>query len=358
MPRQTIIEYGGRRVRLMEFDGSGKKLRVLGVVDVALDEAAEGAPAGDDAEAGDAHAAAIRAALRKAGFTNDPCAMAFDAGNAMFREFDLPFTNEDQIKKVVRFESESHVPGDIDDYILQHLVLRKTRDKSHILVIAVKKDALLDRLDILDESGLDPMMVDIDDLALHNALVATGVADEHPRIAVMNALEHSTSLLFIEAGKLVAIRSIRIGMHGAGSRAEAAGEGDGSAAGRAAAAAALADQEVETARTHDYLTRLTREIRRTVSTLPDALPVDALYVTGPGGSVPGFAQAVGEVLGQQPQPLDLLDRVTHDLSDEEARHWASRWAWPSSSTARTSRAPTSAATKRRTRTSSTRSRRR
>lgn len=324
MPRQTIIEYGGRRVRLMEFDGSGKKLRVLGVVDVPLAPAAEGS----EDEAGDAHAEAIRTALREAGFTNDPCAMAFDASNAMFREFDLPFTNDDQIQKVVRFESESHVPGDIDDYLLQHVVLRKTRDKSHILMIAVKKDVLLDRLDILEESGLDPMMVDIDDLALHNALVATGVCEEHPKIAVLSAQEHSTSLLFIEGGKLVAVRSIRIGTRGAGRESPVApveapveapvGVGSG---GAVVAAAVLADQAVETARTHDYLSRLTREIRRTVSTLPDALPVDALYVTGPGGAVPGFAQALGDVLGSEPQPLDLLDRVSHELSDEEARRF-------------------------------------
>ena len=317
MPRQTIIDYGGHRVRLMEFDGSGKKLRVLGVTDVPLDGVV---PEGEEAaEAEDAQAVAIRKALRAAGFTNDPCAMAFDASNAMFREFDLPFTSDDQIDKVVKFESESHVPGDIDDYVLQHQVLRKTRDKSHILVIAVKKDELLDRLDILEESGLDPMLVDIDDLALHNALVATGVADEHPRLAVINAQEHSTSLLFIEGGKLVAVRSIRIGTRGAGHAAggaEQAGDGGEAAAGDGAEAQAL-----DTARTHEYLTRLTREIRRTTSTLPDALPVDELYVTGPGGAVPGFAAAIGEVLGREPQPLDLLDRVSHDLSDEEARLW-------------------------------------
>ena len=315
MPRQTIIDYGGHRVRLMEFDGAGKKLRVLGVTDVPLDGAVvEGEEA---AEAGDAQAAAIRKALRAAGFTNDPCAMAFDASNAMFREFDLPFTSDDQINKVVKFESESHVPGDIDDYVLQHQVLRKTRDKSHILVIAVKKDELLDRLDILEESGLDPMLVDIDDLALHNALVATGVAAEHPRIAVINAQEHSTSLLFIEQGKLVAVRSIRIGTRGAGSHGAGAGPGAAEPGDDAAADEAALD----TARTHEYLTRLTREIRRTTSTLPDALPVDELYVTGPGGAVPGFAAALAEVLGREPKPLDLLDRVTHDLSDEEARHW-------------------------------------
>jgi hypothetical protein len=136
------------------------------------------------------------------------------------------------------------------------------------------------------------------------------VADEHAKIAVMNALEHSTSLLFIEGGKLVAIRSIRIGTAGAGLHGgTATGESDAAAAG--AGAAAAPDPAVETARTHDYLVRLTREIRRTVSTLPDALPVDAIYATGPG-AVPGSGG--GRCAGHR--AADLLDRVTHDLSDE------------------------------------------
>jgi Tfp pilus assembly PilM family ATPase len=304
MAGQTAIEYGGRRVRLMNFDGSARKLRVLGVAEAELPDVLGGDEEGEQ-EAADAHATAIDAALDDAGFPSDPSVMAFDAGHAMFREFDLPFTSDEQIAKVVRFESESHFPGDIDDYVLQHVVLRKTRDKSHLLVCGIKKDDLLDRFEILEEAGLDPMLVEIDDLALYQALIGTGVTAEHPRIAVLNAQETTTSLLVLVEGKLFALRSIRVGAGALVRDLDAGG----------------VDTDVETAHAHEYFTRLLREIRRTVSTLPELGELDALYVTGCGSRVPGLAAAVGEALGREAEPLDLLERVDHKLSDEDAERY-------------------------------------
>ncbi|MHC5211025.1 MAG: type IV pilus biogenesis protein PilM [Planctomycetota bacterium] len=304
MAGQTVIEYGGRRVRLLHFDGSGRKVRLLGVAEAELPEVVAGGEEGAQ-EAADLHATAIDEALDDAGFPTDPSAMAFDAGHAMFREFDLPFTSDEQIAKVVRFESESHFPGDIDDYVIQHVVQRKTRDKSHLLVCGVKKDDLLDRLEILEEAGLDPMLVDIDDLALYQALIETGVAAEHPHVAVLNAQDTTTSLLVLVDGKLFALRSIRVG---AGSVAKDVRSGD-------------VDSDVETAHAHEYLMRLRREIRRTLSTLPEMEELDALYVLGGGSRVPGFAEAVGEALGREPESLDLLEHVDHKLSAADAERY-------------------------------------
>ena len=165
MALQTAIEYSGRLLRLLKFDGSGRKVRILGVYDVSLDVQPD-----EDTDPDDVRAQVIASTVRKSGCASDPCAMSFDAGHAMFREFDLPFTNDDQIAKVMRFEAESHFGGDIDEFVIQHVVLRKARDKSHLLVAGIKKDDLLDRLDILDESSLDPMNVDVDGFALYNAL--------------------------------------------------------------------------------------------------------------------------------------------------------------------------------------------
>lgn len=304
MASQTAIEYGGSRVRLLKFDGSGRKPRILGVYDVSLDVQPD-----EDTDPDDVRALAIASAMKASGCATDPCVMSFDAGHAMFREFDLPFTNADQIAKVVRFEAESHFGGDIDDFVIQHLVLRKTRDKSHLLVVGIKKDDLLDRLDILDESSLDPMLVDVDGFALYNALVGTGVAEEHERMAVVNAQETSTTIMFLVDGGLFALRSIRIGTHGVRH------EDDGQAASEGN------ELEVETARTHDYLTRLVRELRRTLGTIPDLGQLDALYVTGGGSRLPGFAEAVGGVLGAVAQPLDLLSRVSHKLSEDEVEQY-------------------------------------
>jgi len=318
MAAQTAIEYGARRVRLLEFDGSGRKIRILGVRDVSLHmppelmmledtelpEGQRGQVEGEDPD--DVRARAIHEAVAASGFATDPSGMSFPAAHAMSREFDLPFTAREQIEKVVKFECESHFPGDIDDLIVQHLVLRQTRDKSHLLAVAVRKDDLLDRLDILDESGLDPTFVELDDFALYHALIGTGVTGEcGERAVVVNAQDATTSLLFLQDGKLYAVRSIRIGTAGVLHGAQEARE-----------------KEIETARVHDMLSRLVREVRRTLGTLPEFSAPGKVLLAGSGSRLPGFAEALGDAFGAPAEELDLLARVDHKLSDEEAERCA------------------------------------
>ena len=303
MASQTAIDYGPTRLRLLEFDGSGKRVRVLAVEEVDLRVSTTGE---DELEPDDLRAEAIEDAVKEGRITRDPCGMAFDASSTLFREFDLPFTNDEQVSKVVRFEAESHIPLDIDDVVMQHLVLRATRDKSHILAMAVKKEDLLDRLDILDVSSLDPMFVDMDVLALYHALSVTGVAGEHEIQVIVNAQESSTSLLFLVGGKLYAVRSLRMGTEGMH-------PGDESASQR--------DREIETARAHDYEGRLKREIRRTLTTLTGLGEIQAAHVTGSGSRMTGFLAVIGEAFGVEAKTLDLLTYVDHKLSEEEAERY-------------------------------------
>lgn len=303
MASQTIFEYGSHRMRLMEFEGGGRKIKIVQVADVDLDVPERtGDEEGQD-EADATRLERIEQAIEDGGFSTDPSAMTFPASRSIFREFDLPFTNRDQIRKVIRFEAEGHLPVDIDDLVVQHHVLREARDKAHVLVAAIKKDDLLDVLDVVGEANLDPMMCDIDDFAFFHALTATGVVEEHERMVVVNAQERSTSLQFILDGELFAVRTIRLGTHGgAHDRDEAVSE---------------REHEVERARAHDYVQRLKREIRRTLTTLPDTGQLDVVHVVGAGTRVEGLLEALGEVFDAPASPLDLLSRVDHELSDAE-----------------------------------------
>ncbi|GJM21937.1 MAG: hypothetical protein DHS20C15_18520 [Planctomycetota bacterium] len=303
MASQLALDYGAHRVRLMEFDGSARKLRVLKVVDVDLRVAASD---DEDSEPGDLKAELVGNAADKARLTVEPSVMTLDAGSALFREFDLPFTNDDQINKVVRFEAESHIPLDVDDVVQHHHVLRKSREKSHILTVAVKKDELLDRLDILEAADIDPMLVDLDVFALFNALKVTGVADEAGVQVVLDLREDATSVLFLVDAELFAVRQLRLGLHGI-----VGGDELG-----ASAAERMEGDAIE-ARSHDFLTKLKRELRRTLTTLPNLGDVESVHLCGSGAAVKGLPEAAEELFKVRATPLNLLERVDHKLSNEE-----------------------------------------
>ena len=301
MAAQTVIDYGARFARLMEFDGSGRKLRVLAVTEAELVEPPEAEPGQDPASIEDGRPEALRAAIDEADIAREPCAACFDAAHAAFREFDLPFTSKEQIDKVVRFEAEGHFPGDIDDYVVQHLVLRQTRDKSRLLAAAFDKDELLDRLDILQEAGLDPILVDLDAMSLHNALVQTGALSGLERSVCVDAGAVATTLLFLAGNELYSVRSMRIGAGDALSGADS--------------------EDVATARVHEFVARLTREIRRTLSTLPDFGAPQAVLLSGTGTRLPGVAEALAEVFGAEARDVDWLSLVDHKLDEEDAERF-------------------------------------
>jgi hypothetical protein len=305
---QLAVDYGTDKVRLLEFDGSGKRLRVLQVVEAELNGAVSETDEEDAAlERDDLAAEAIANAMDEARLASDPSGMAWAAGQALSREFSLPFAGDEQIEKVVRFEAESHIPLDIDDVVIQHLVLRKSRDKSHILAVAVKKDDLLDRFDVLEEASIDPMFVDVDVFSLLHALKGTGVASEHERALVILAQDHVTSLLFMVDGELFAVRSLRMGTHGI----PRSGTGD----------TGVTD-EIAQARGAEYLGRMERELRRTLTTLPGLGELQAVHLLGSGSAIPDFDTTMQKVFASAAvAPLDLLDKVDHKLSDEEVARY-------------------------------------
>lgn len=306
---QLAVDFGTDHVRLLEFDGSGKRLRVLSVAEIDLSQHRGSGDAEADGPSNDDLAAeAIAEAMDAGRMSVDPSGMAWSSGQALFREFTLPFTGDEQIAKVVRFEAESHIPLDLDDVVLQHLVLRKTRDKSHILAVAVKKDDLLDRFDVLEESNVDPMFVDVDVFSLVHALQGSGVAAEYPECVLVDAQDRATNLLFMREGALFAVRSLRMGAHGIPRQGErSTGE---------------LDDKIAEARGADYLGRLERELRRTLTTLPGVGEVTTVLLLGSGRAIPGFDACMSRVFGgAKVLPLDLLSRVDHKLdADVVSRH--------------------------------------
>jgi hypothetical protein len=84
--------------------------------------------------------------------------LGISASLAVVREHPLPFTLPEQIQKVIKFESESHLQ-------LRHRRRRRRvaqgvgMGKARVLVFAVRKDDLKAGLGALDRIGIDPVHV-------------------------------------------------------------------------------------------------------------------------------------------------------------------------------------------------------
>ena len=114
------------------------------------------------------------------------------------RRIQLPTMTHAELKSAIRFEAETHIPFPVDDCLLDFQILNQSEDKKNmnILLVAVKKDLIQERLKILSAVNLTPEVIDVDILCLINAYEILGPESKENTVGLLN-IGHTSSLFTI-----------------------------------------------------------------------------------------------------------------------------------------------------------------
>jgi Tfp pilus assembly PilM family ATPase len=364
--RTIGIDPGDQSVKVVELDGGYRRARLL-----AVHHAPTGVPTAGGGTRSEVVAAAAAAAI--ADGMRGEVALGHPCREAILRTLELPFTGREAIRKVVKAEIEGEIQGQsVDDMVVDFLELgRGAEGGTRILVASVPKAGLRAQLAALDAKGVEPQSVDLDTMALWRAAhyagafvaVADGPADALPPVtAVVDVGSRSVKVLIVEGEKLVEMRALRLGegaiadeiarKHGgdaaavrdavhrslvaggdvefqAGADLPALAGGEASAAEPVAAPAprTIRVAHADVAAAHRaWLQRLSRELTRFLTASGRATRLAALYVTGGASELPGTGAMLADVFGVTPQPLDVLAKLQHDLTPEQAKEHGPRIA--------------------------------
>ena len=346
------IDFRQQELRLLETEGGVKTLKVkkFRVLDLHRDamEALEDDTAAR--EAGDT----LDRVLAKERFTRDPAGMSLGASYCIFRNLDLPFKNEEQIRRVIKFEVEGSIQIDIDDLVIDFFKKTETLDKSCLMVIGARKEVLARQLSFLQSRDVDPYFVDLDFLCMYNALAGAGFLQEMDRFIVVNVTTGTTHILVIENGRLIAGRAVPLGV-GDLRRAleydlkmarinpqqgveeilgitsleplkvtalESEIDGEASPEAKELFERPVSDlskeaRDLAEQRRTTFLTKLRRELLRTFSAMEMKDRPEKVLVTGSGCRLPGLDKLLGELFHAEVEELDLLSRVAHDLPEDQ-----------------------------------------
>ncbi len=334
MAKAVGIDIGARAVKLAVVDGGPKGAKLLRFVERPYET--EGAPT--QTEILDA----LKKALAAAKAPKNAACFAMPAERCVLREVSVPFTQDDQIAKVVKFEFEPHLhSAAIEDVIVDYITTGPSRTGTRLLVMACIKTNLSQLLDELKQAGIDPLHVDVDVAALWNVAAAAGVTAADPNCLILDVGARTTKTLLVQDGLLKVARSIRIGSDSARKRLTTDFEGDAAEAEKALEAAsgveALAapvevagtleivhsvgaiETAVAKSRADQFLRRVVRETQRTLPMMGDESAITRIYVTGGGiADHPNTRHELEERFGVPVVDLPVQDAVGHDLPPSEA----------------------------------------
>lgn len=272
MVRTCGIHVDRDHVRVVALDGSAKKHKVV----FSDEEPIDGGTVGE----------ALKELTRRNKLKAEDIGLAVDSGIAAFRRMSLPFDDRSKIEEVLKYEIENDLPQwDIDDVIVDFLVAdSRPGVSSELVVCAVPKELLERHIEALSKGGLEPTEAELDASAMFDAVLASGELTPDTAKVIVHVGDGSTIVAVADGEQLSTLRALRTGALPKRAAAPAPAEDEeleGEEEAEVEAPVEVGPTEAELReRARQTVTRIRREILRTIAGARTENELDAVLLTG------------------------------------------------------------------------------
>lgn len=125
--------------------------------------------------------------------------------STIIRYVNFPRMNDDELKQALKFEAQKHIPFSVSEVNLDSHILKEDvqNNKMLVLLAAVKKDFLTQRIKPLEDAGIKFNTIDIDSIALINAFNFNHTAEAEEKsktktVALLNMGAQESNLNILE----------------------------------------------------------------------------------------------------------------------------------------------------------------
>ena len=156
----------------------------------------------------------IKEMVKKAAIkTKDTVISISGHSSVIIKRISLPEMSEEDLSESIKFEAEQYVPFDIDDVNLDFQIIgpKEEPGQMDVVLVAVKKDIINEYISVIRESGLNPIVVDIDAFALENMYGNNYEIEPEKNIALLNIGASTINMSILKGGISVFTRDSSLG---------------------------------------------------------------------------------------------------------------------------------------------------
>lgn len=278
MPRSCGLELTPTTLRAVTVDGTPKGWRVTGYAEADVPPVAEGQ------DPKELYHQTVSKFVADAKLPRGILIPSLPAAAATIREVALPFGSDEQLRKTVKFELESHAHSlDVEQVVVDFVRVDQKDKQTFLLAFAVEKKDVKARLDQMVAARVDPPAADLDATAALNALLNSGATEEGQPFVALYATR-AGSFLYHFSGGLKLLRVLPLGS------AEA-----------------------------DFEAKAAAEVGRTLLRVSSGQDLPAVLVCGDADDLPGLAAHIGRETGVPARAVDLLPGQLEFEGAEKAR---------------------------------------
>ncbi|HUF77034.1 MAG TPA: type IV pilus assembly protein PilM, partial [Longimicrobiales bacterium] len=252
---------------------------------------------------------------------------AIGGHDVIIKKIEMDRMKEGDAREVIRWEAEQHVPFDIKSVELDFQILDPGADglQMQVLLVAAKRELVDNKVGLLQDAGVNPVVIDVDAFALHNAFEHNYPNSLDGIIALVNVGHETTNVNILEDGVPILTRDIPFGSRKIREDLQ-----------RERGLTAEQAEDVVQARetVHDLASFVDSSadevavgIERAsafLMTREDGDSVGRIYLSGGGARIPGMAETLGRRMGVPTELVNSFERTpvrssaAGDISIDEA----------------------------------------
>jgi len=156
----------------------------------------------------------LKEMIKKTGLkTKDAVISISGHSSVIIKRIALPEMSEEDLSESIKFEAEQYVPFDIEDVNLDFQIIgpKEEPGQMDVILVAVKKEIINEYITVVKESGLNPVVVDIDSFALENMYGINYEIETDRNVALLNIGASTINMSILKNGISVFTRDSSLG---------------------------------------------------------------------------------------------------------------------------------------------------
>jgi type IV pilus assembly protein PilM len=202
------LDIGSSSIKAIELKSTkrGYELVSFGLESLAQDTVVDGAIMDAPLVAG-----AIGTIFDRQQIKTRSVASAVSGHSVIVKRVALPLMTEEELYDRIQSEASQYIPFDISDVYLDYQILETAESQMDVLLVAVKKDKILNHTNVLAQAGKAPKVVDIDAFALQNCYEMNYDADPAQTVALLNIGASVMNIIIVRGGVPLFTRDVSVG---------------------------------------------------------------------------------------------------------------------------------------------------
>ena len=254
----------------------------------------------------------VRGLFEQLGIKNAEVVTAIGGHDVIIKKIQMDRMKESDAREVIRWEAEQHVPFDIKSVELDFQILNPHDDgmQMDVLLVAAKRELVDNKVGLLQDAGINPVIIDVDAFALHNAFLHNYPEAQEGIIALVNVGHETTNVNILESGIPILTRDIPFGSRRI--REDLQRE--------RGLTAEQAEDVVQARETVDDLERFVDASADEIAvgierasaflmTREDGETLGKIYLCGGGARVPGMVESLGRRMNVETRLVNPFERV-------------------------------------------------